>query len=77
LTAAILVAPLADGALVPAADLEIVFRRVVFARLIADGDMHLNNLAMVKIVEPGAKTFTWVRVAPPDNATYLFPQSCH
>jgi serine/threonine-protein kinase HipA len=48
----------------PAADLGILFRRAVFAWLIADGDMHLKNLAMLKIAEAGATGFTSVRFAP-------------
>jgi serine/threonine-protein kinase HipA len=32
--------------------------------LIADGDMHLKNLAVLKTAEAGAKTFTAVRLAP-------------
>jgi serine/threonine-protein kinase HipA len=59
----------------PNADLEILFRRAVFAWLVADGDMHLKNLALLKIAEPGAKTFTSVRVAPLYDAvtTRVFP----
>ena len=59
----------------PTADLAILFRRAVFAWLIADGDMHLKNLAMLKIAEPGAKTFASVRFAPLYDAvtTRVFP----
>ena len=59
----------------PAADLEILFRRAVFAWLVADGDMHLKNLALLKIAEPGARTFTSVRFAPLYDAvtTRVFP----
>lgn len=59
----------------PTADLDILFRRAVFAWLIADGDMHLKNLAMLKIVEAGAKGFTSVRFAPLYDAvtTRVFP----
>lgn len=59
----------------PAADLDILFRRAVFAWLIADGDMHLKNLAMLKTAEPGAKAFTAVRFAPLYDAvtTRVFP----
>jgi serine/threonine-protein kinase HipA len=59
----------------PTADLEILFRRAVFAWLVADGDMHLKNLAMLKIAEPGATTFTSVRFAPLYDAvtTRVFP----
>jgi serine/threonine-protein kinase HipA len=48
----------------PAADLNILFRRAVFAWLIADGDMHLKNLAVLKTAHVGAKTFRNVRFAP-------------
>lgn len=59
----------------PAADLEIMFRRAVFAWLIADGDMHLKNLAMLKTAAPGVKAFTTVRFAPLYDAvtTRVFP----
>ena len=59
----------------PAADLNILFRRAVFAWLIADGDMHLKNLAVLKTADAGAKTFTAVRFAPLYDAvtTRVFP----
>ena len=59
----------------PVADLDILFRRAVFAWLIADGDMHLKNLAMLKTAAPGAKAFTSVRFAPLYDAvtTRVFP----
>lgn len=59
----------------PTADLDILFRRAVFAWLIADGDMHLKNLAMLKIAEARAKGFTSVRFAPLYDAvtTRVFP----
>jgi serine/threonine-protein kinase HipA len=59
----------------PAADLEILFRRAVFAWLIADGDMHLKNLALLKIAEAKAKSFSSVRFAPLYDAvtTRVFP----
>jgi len=59
----------------PAADLEILFKRAVFAWLIADGDMHLKNLAMLKTADAGAKAFTSVRFAPLYDAvtTRVFP----
>jgi serine/threonine-protein kinase HipA len=59
----------------PASDLDILFRRAVFAWLIADGDMHLKNLAVLKTAEVGAKTFTSVRFAPLYDAvtTRVFP----
>ena len=59
----------------PAADLDILFRRAVFAWLIADGDMHLKNLALLKVAEPGARRFASVRLAPVYDAvtTRVFP----
>jgi serine/threonine-protein kinase HipA len=59
----------------PAADLNILFQRAVFAWLIADGDMHLKNLAVLKIAEAGAKGFASVRFAPLYDAvtTRVFP----
>ncbi|WP_041390597.1 HipA domain-containing protein [Sphingobium chlorophenolicum] len=59
----------------PAADLDILFRRAVFAWLIADGDMHLKNLALLKIAKPDGKVFTSVRFAPLYDAvtTRVFP----
>lgn len=59
----------------PAADLETLFRRAMFAWLIADGDMHLKNLALLKTAEPGAKRFASVRFAPLYDAitTRIFP----
>ena len=59
----------------PAVDLNILFRRAVFAWLIADGDMHLKNLAVLKTAEAGAKTFAAVRFAPLYDAvtTRAFP----
>lgn len=59
----------------PMADLENLFRRAVFAWLIADGDMHLKNVALLKIADASAKTFTSVRFAPLYDAvtTRVFP----
>ena len=56
-------------------DLRIIFRRALFAWLIADGDMHLKNLALLKIAEPGDRHFTSVRMAPLYDAvtTRVFP----
>lgn len=58
-----------------ASDLDTLFRRAVFAWLIADGDMHLKNLAVLKIAEADAKAFTSVRFAPLYDAvtTRVFP----
>jgi serine/threonine-protein kinase HipA len=59
----------------PAADLDILFRRAVFAWLIADGDMHLKNLAILKTAKASAQTFMTVRLAPLYDAvtTRVFP----
>lgn len=59
----------------PTADLDILFRRALFAWLIADGDMHLKNLALLKVAEPGAQHFASVRFAPLYDAvtTRVFP----
>ncbi len=59
----------------PTGDLETLFRRAAFAWLIADGDMHLKNLALLKTAEPGAKRFASVRFAPLYDAvtTRIFP----
>jgi serine/threonine-protein kinase HipA len=58
-----------------AADLEILFRRSLFAWLIADGDMHLKNLALLKIAAPAARRFKSVRFAPLYDSvtTRVFP----
>ena len=60
----------------PEEDLLIVLQRALFAWLIADGDMHLKNLALLKISQPGAANFRSVRMAPLYDAvtTRVFPQ---
>lgn len=60
----------------PSADLDTLFRRAVFAWLIADGDMHLKNLALLKVATARAKTFAKVRFAPLYDAvsTRVFPR---
>jgi serine/threonine-protein kinase HipA len=52
-----------------------LFRRAVFAWLIADGDMHQKNLAMLKTAEVEAKAFTTVHFAPLYDAvnTRVYP----
>jgi serine/threonine-protein kinase HipA len=45
-------------------NLLIVVKRALFAWLIADGDMHLKNMALLKIAEPGEKQFQGIRMAP-------------
>ena len=61
------------------ADLLILFRRALFAWLIADGDMHLKNMAVLKITEPGGRDFNSVRMAPLYDAvtTRVFPNLQH
>jgi serine/threonine-protein kinase HipA len=59
----------------PVNDLEILFRRALFAWLIADGDMHLKNLALLKIVTAGEQRFGEVRFSPVYDTvtTIVFP----
>ena len=56
-------------------DLILLLRRAFFAWLIADGDMHLKNIALLKIAEPGDTQFRSVRIAPLYDAvtTRVFP----
>lgn len=63
----------------PEADLELLFRRAVFAWLIADGDMHLKNLAVLKTAGVDARAFSDVRLAPLYDAvsTGVFPGLGH
>jgi len=60
----------------PEEDLLVILRRALFAWLIADGDMHLKNMALLKIAEPGDKKFGSVRMAPLYDAvtTRVFPR---
>ena len=60
----------------PEEDLLLVLRRAIFAWLIADGDMHLKNLALLKIAEPDSEHFASVRMAPLYDAvtTRVFPR---
>ena len=48
----------------PDEDTIIIVKRALFAWLIADGDMHLKNMALLKIAEPGDARFRSVRMAP-------------
>ncbi len=59
----------------PEADLLVVLKRALFAWLIADGDMHLKNLALLKIATPDTDSFVSVRMAPLYDAvtTRVFP----
>ncbi len=63
----------------PDEDLLILMKRVVFAWLIADGDMHLKNMAVLKIAEPGNSSFRSVRLAPVYDTltTRVFPRLEH
>lgn len=63
----------------PEEDLLIVLKRAFFAWLIADGDMHLKNMALLKIAEPGEQKFRSVRIAPLYDAvtTRVFPRLKH
>lgn len=63
----------------PDEDIAVLFRRALFAWLIADGDMHLKNLALLKIAEPGDNKFRSVRMAPVYDTltTKVFPGLQH
>jgi serine/threonine-protein kinase HipA len=63
----------------PDEDVATIIRRALFAWLIADGDMHLKNLALLKIAEPGRDKFSSVRMAPLYDAvtTRVFPNLAH
>ncbi|UVK50136.1 HipA domain-containing protein (plasmid) [Mesorhizobium sp. AR02] len=60
----------------PEEDVLLVLKRSLFAWLIADGDMHLKNMALLKIAEPGSAQFSSVRMAPLYDAvtTRVFPR---
>ena len=59
----------------PDEDALLVLKRALFTWLIADGDMHLKNLALLKIAAPGSDRFSSVRMAPLYDAvtTRVFP----
>ncbi len=59
----------------PEQDLPHLFKRALFAWLIADGDMHLKNMAVLKTAMPGEQVFRGVRMAPLYDAvtTVVFP----
>lgn len=59
----------------PDDDLRVLLRRTLFAWLIADGDMHLKNLAVLKVAHEGEAAFRSVRLAPVYDAltTRVFP----
>ena len=60
-------------------DLLLVIKRALFAWLIGDGDMHLKNLALLKIADPVADRFSTIRLAPLYDAvtTRVFPSLEH
>jgi serine/threonine-protein kinase HipA len=60
----------------PEEDLLTVFQRALFAWLVGDGDMHLKNLALLKIAGPGERHFRSIRMAPLYDAvtTRVFPK---
>jgi serine/threonine-protein kinase HipA len=63
----------------PDDDLPILLQRSLFAWLIADGDMHLKNMAVLKIAEAGDARFRSVRLAPVYDTltTRVFPRLEH
>jgi serine/threonine-protein kinase HipA len=63
----------------PEEDLLIILKRALFAWLIADCDMHLKNLALLKIAQAGESKFQSVRMAPLYDAvtTRVFPMLRH
>ncbi len=63
----------------PDDDLLLVIKRALFAWLIGDGDMHLKNMALLKIAEPAGDRFTSIRLAPLYDAvtTKVFPNLEH
>jgi serine/threonine-protein kinase HipA len=59
----------------PDEDITTIVRRALFAWLVADGDMHLKNMALLKVAELGEERFDSVRMAPMYDAvtTRVFP----
>lgn len=59
----------------PVEDVLTILKRALFAWLIADGDMHLKNMALLKIADAGSTAFGSVRVAPVYDTltTRVFP----
>jgi serine/threonine-protein kinase HipA len=60
----------------PEEDVALILKRALFAWLIADGDMHLKNMALLKIANPGDDKFRSIRMAPLYDAvtTRVFPR---
>lgn len=63
----------------PDDDLIVILKRALFAWLIADGDMHLKNMALLKTADPGVAHFRSVRLAPLYDTltTRVFPRLAH
>jgi serine/threonine-protein kinase HipA len=63
----------------PEADLLMLLRRALFAWLIADGDMHLKYMALLKTAQAGEANFRSVRLAPVYDSltTRVFPGPAH
>jgi serine/threonine-protein kinase HipA len=63
----------------PEADLLMLLRRALFAWLIADGDMHLKNMALIKTAQVGEVGFRSVGLAPVYDTltTRVFPGLSH
>jgi serine/threonine-protein kinase HipA len=59
----------------PREDLATLFARALFAWLVADGDMHLKNVALLKVALPTGRSFESVRMAPVYDTltTRVFP----
>ena len=63
----------------PETDLRTLMQRALFAWLVADGDMHLKNMALLKIAREGEDNFQSVRMAPVYDTvtTRVFPNLAH
>jgi serine/threonine-protein kinase HipA len=63
----------------PEQDLLALFRRALFAWLVADGDMHLKNMALLKTAEAGDTAFRVIAMAPIYDVvtTRVFPTLKH
>lgn len=63
----------------PSSDIASLFARALFTWLVADGDMHLKNVALLEIGAPGARSFESVRMAPLYDTltTRVFPGLDH
>jgi serine/threonine-protein kinase HipA len=63
----------------PEEDLKTIYKRALFAWFVADGDMHLKNIALLKIAQPGDTHFRSIAIAPLYDAvtTRIFPGLKH